>query len=209
MEHFILNRAHYHKLISEEDEFYYPLIFQTSLLNARYVGKTATMQIKGKEGEVEGVLLGVLGESLLSYFRKFLSSPDLLNASSLPFDETEHEWLETHLKTKPFPGIKYVSRPKGPPYYILLSEHGEFIIFTSISESELEDLPKINYNKIIMNESIEQLVSYVKGSLPKKLREKKKSPKTEPSLETKLKQLRISKFLKAAEEGAERPISTF
>ncbi|HLC48048.1 MAG TPA: hypothetical protein VJI13_03145 [Candidatus Norongarragalinales archaeon] len=203
MEFFILRRQNYHRLIAEEDEFYYPLIFQTPFLSARYIGKSAEMQLLGAKENFKGILIGISQESLLSYFKRYLSfMPDALSATSLQLEDDEHEWLAQHLKiTRPFTGIRYVSTPREPPYYILLSEHGEFLVFSSVSESELADLPKINYNRIITNEAIEQLANFLKAKLPKKLRDHPHKPqRAGPSLETKLKQLRISKFFKAAEE---------
>lgn len=200
MEYFLLHRNNYHRLISEEDEFYYPLIFQTPLLNSRFLGKIAELAIRGRKGKFSGMLIGVTERTLLSQFKGYFSfRPETLNASSLPFGEDEHEWMEAHLKLKPFPEIRYISKPRSPPYFILLSEIRDLLVFSSFSESELEDLPQINYNKIITNEAIEQLTSYVKSNLPRKLRGKHKAPIHE-NLEAKLKQLRISKFLKAAEE---------
>ncbi|MEK6953804.1 MAG: hypothetical protein AABX01_02270 [Candidatus Micrarchaeota archaeon] len=204
MEFFILNRSNYHKLISEEDEFYYPLIFQTPLLNARYVGKTAGLKIKGEKEKFSGLLLGVLSAPLISYFRNyFAANPQNLNSASLGLQDSEMDWLEAHLKiTKHFSGIKFISKPaKDGPFYILLTERDDFLIFSCISETELEDLPEINYNKIIMNEAIEQLAGYLKARLPKKPKGRGgKSEKHGPSLEIKLKQLRISKFFRSAEE---------
>lgn len=204
VEFFILQRSNYHKLISEEDEFYYPLIFQTPLLNARYIGKAAELKIRGEKNKFSGTLIGVLSSPLINYFHSyFTENPGNLNSASLGLQGTEMEWLEAHLKiTKHFNGIKFISTPaKEGPFYILLSERGDFLVFSCISESELDDLPEINYNKIITNEAIEQLAGYLKAKLPKKIKGKAgKGQKHEPSLETKLKQLRISKFLRAAEE---------
>ncbi|MFH1442776.1 MAG: hypothetical protein ABIG96_01965 [Candidatus Micrarchaeota archaeon] len=203
MEFFLIRKHEYSKLISEEDEFYYPIIFQTSLLNSRYIGKKTLLKLRGIAETFEGTLLGVSQEPLIDVFKKYFSnSPDRLSSSSLPIEENEFEWLDLHLKSKkPHAGVKFTSNPGKPPYYFLLSEKVDFLVFSSFSEEELEDLPQINYNKIILNESIEKLLSYLKQQLPKKPHEKKHR---EPSLETKLKQLRIAKFLKSAEEEAEK-----
>ncbi|MFH1750310.1 MAG: hypothetical protein ABH863_01375 [Candidatus Micrarchaeota archaeon] len=199
MEFFIMQRANYHKLISEEDEFYYPLIFQTPLLNARYLGKVAELKLKNGR-KYSGLLIGMLEKPLLEYFKEYFAGRRDAFSSSLRLQEDESEWLETHLKIKQhFTGMKYISKPAGGPYYVLLSERSDFLVFCTVSEAELDDLPEIKYNKIITNEAIEELASYLKIRLPKKLKAFRKI-KGEPSLETKLKQLRISKFFKAAAE---------
>ncbi len=196
VEHFILQKAEYHKLIPEEDQFLYPIIFQTPLLSARYIGKVAELRVRERKEKFGGMLFGVSDVPLIDHFKiYFRHSLDVLNASALPFDETEQEWLEAHLLgPRRISGIKYFSKPGEPPYYLLLSEQGDFLVFSSCSESELEDLPQINYNKIITNEAIEQLVSFLKSNLPKKLQHRKKGQRQQVPFEQKLKQMRISKF---------------
>jgi hypothetical protein len=200
MEFFLMNKANYHRLISEEDEFYYPLIFQTSLLNSRFLGKKAILPLKDG-GEFVGTLIGVTNLPLMEHFK--LYSRGILESTSLGIEENELEWLKTHVKSaRHFQKIRFNSNPMGAPYYILICEMGDAIAFGAFSENELEDLPKINYNKIIMNESIEKLTSYIKTQLPHAQRQKGKQ-KAE-SLEAKIKQLRISRFLKAAEVDSKK-----
>lgn len=197
MEFFILNKANYHKLISEEDEFYYPLIFQTSLLNSRFLGKNAQMPLKDGN-EYEGTLIGVINLPLIEHFLQY--SRSILENASLGIDENEMEWLKTHVKSaRHFQKIRFNSKPKSAPHYILVNESLDAVVFAAFSESELSDIPKINYNKIIMNESIEKLTSYVKTQLPHALKQKA-GKKRSQSLETKIKQLRISRFLKVEQE---------
>ncbi|MEK6842988.1 MAG: hypothetical protein AABY04_00710 [Candidatus Micrarchaeota archaeon] len=194
MEFFILDKAHYSKVISKEDEFYYPLIFQTPLLNSRYLGKTAEIKLRHIHEPYSGILIGVSQRSLLLHFKRYFGEEQgKLNASTLEVEEDEHEWLIMHKKiSKGFNGVKYISRPLEPPYYFLITEENGLIVISSFSESEMEDLPKINYNKIITNEAIEGLASYVKGELPKRDRSKKAKTQKPKQAE---KQVRISKFL--------------
>ncbi len=200
MEFFVFNKAHYHKLISAEDEFYYPLIFQTPLLNARFIGKHAEVKLTGGNGRLSGLLLGVTNETLLSYMKSYFHySPETLNASALPLQENERTWLESHFRIKkPFTGIRYISKPKQPPFYILLFEKHDIMALCSVAETEMAELPQINYNKIITNEAIEILVSYLKNALPKKLKTRGKTHRH--SIDTEIKQLRISKFLRVSDE---------
>lgn len=189
-----MDKQHYSKVIASEDEFYYPLIFQTPLLNSRYLGKTAEIKLRHVHEPYSGVLIGVSQRSLLLHFKRYFGDElDKLNASTLEVEEDEHEWLIMHRKiSKGFNGVKYISRPLEPPYYFLISEEAGLVVLSSFSESEMEDLPKINYNKIITNEAIESLASYVKEELPK--RERSKKAKIQKPKQTE-KQVRISKFL--------------
>ena len=195
MEQFLLSKHLLAKTIPSEDEFYYPLVFNSSLLHSRYIGKRTNVSLKNGMGTLEGIFLGTSHEPLLLHFRKHSSATPEKTVSL--FGESEKDWLSSNLKSISFSRCtKYLSNPKEPPYFFVLSDLKEALLFSSYSESEQEDLPEINYNRIITNESIDKLVSFLKSALPKKkIRESKERGKKSGEVK-KAKQTHLSRFLK-------------
>ena len=195
MERFLLHKGNFSRAIPSEDEFFYPLVFNTSLLNSRFIGKRTKVELKSEpSGTLEGIFIGSSNIPLSEHFKKH-SRLSLEKSSSLLEHGSEKEWLSENLKTLQFSkGIRFVSSPKEPPYYVVLTELKDALLFSSYSESEQEDLPEINYNRIITNESIDKLVSFLKGALPKRKAGEKK--KRSEKKESKKAQMRLQKFFR-------------
>lgn len=175
MELFLVHRQNFHRLFAE-DEFFYPLVFQTPLLQARYVGQQAKAAVSEWKQPLDGIFLGVLQETLYDYLKQRLPHNSL--SETLAAGDTEEAWLEQNTRHKThFDGVKYVSNPGSPPYKIFVSDLGHFVLLSSASETELEDF-KVGYNLVITNEAIEALTSLVKRRLPhhaEKFREPKRA----------------------------------
>ncbi len=193
MELFLVHARQYSKLFREEDAFFYPLALRTPLLQARYVGKPLTVRLKGLQLPLKGLFLGVIDQTLYSYFYKHLGK-DALALTSLSFGENEQEWLTAHTNSKTvFAGVKHFGNPREPPYTVVMTELGEWMLFTAFSEAEQVEPPQINFNLVITNEAIEKLERFLKRQLPlPKLVSRKKVPAAaKPHAE---KQLHLKKF---------------
>lgn len=163
MELFLVHKRNFHRLFAE-DEFFYPLVFQTPLLQARYVGHQAKAMVAAWKKPLEGVFLGVASEPLYDYLKQRLPRQTL--SETLAAGDAEEGWLEQNTRHKThFEGVKYVSNPANPPYKILVSDLSHFVLLSSFSENELEDF-KAGFNLVITNEAIEALTSLVKRRLP-------------------------------------------
>jgi len=167
MELALIQKENFHKIIKEEDDFFYPLLFNSSLLQSRFIGKQ--LRVKLRNGfEVKGIFLGEIRESLNAYIKKhshFKESP-----SFLEFDSPT-EWLGASLKSR-FDGVRFFTQKSKGPFSVTLQEMNGFLLFAAFSEAEQEDLPEINYNLVITNDAIDRLASFVKHGLPKVKKEK-------------------------------------
>lgn len=193
MELFLVHKQNFHKLFAE-DEFFYPLVFQTPLLQARYVGHQAKAVLASWKKPLEGIFLGVTPEPLYYYLKQRLPRQTL--SETLASGDTEEEWLEQNARhATHFDGVKYVSNPSTPPYKIFVSDLRDFVLLSSVSESELEDF-KAGFNLVITNESIEALTSLVKRRLPYHLGKSKPAKQSPVAPATfKARQAHLKKFL--------------
>ncbi|MFH1107523.1 MAG: hypothetical protein V1787_06565 [Candidatus Micrarchaeota archaeon] len=163
MEYFLVHKTNFHRLFSE-DEFFYPLVFNTPLLQARYIGQPAKVFAAGRRTPLEGMFLGLTGETLNDFLRKRLPPQTL--SSTLATSEDEEEWLRLNTRnTAVFGGVKCLSNPGRPPYRVFVCDAGHFILLASVAESEADDI-QMGYNLVITNEAIEALTSLVKRRLP-------------------------------------------
>ncbi len=193
MELFLVHKQNFHRLFAE-DEFFYPLVFNTPLLHSRYVGQQAKALLASWKKPLEGVFLGVTPQPLYDYLKQRLPRNAL--SETLAAGDTEEDWLEQNTRhAAHFDGVKYVSTPASPPYKIFVSDLGHFVLLSSASETELEDV-KVGYNLVVTNEAIEQLTSLVKRRLPYHV-EKPRHAKTSPLVPATFKgrQAHLRKFL--------------
>ncbi|MBU1197657.1 hypothetical protein KJ765_04040 [Candidatus Micrarchaeota archaeon] len=178
MELFLVHKQRYPKLFSEEDDFYYPLVLNTRLLYSRYIGKPISVKLVLFDQPLEGLFLGVIDHSLYSYFQRHIPK-SALAVTTLSFGEGAADWLALNTRSpRVFEGVKHLSDPKVPPYFVMLTDLGHFILFTAFSEQEQLDLPKINYNLVITNEAIDQLTRFLKRHLPRSQKKTRSSHKT-------------------------------
>ncbi len=194
MELFLVHKSTYSHLFREEDDFFYPLALNTPLLYARYVGKPISVRLQAFSKPWKGLFLGVIDQTLYSYFYKHLGS-EALAVSTLSFGENEEEWLELNTRSPhPFEGVKHISNPQDAPFFVVLSDLGGFLLFSAYSEQEQSDLPEINFNLVITNEAIERLKSFLKRQLPKSRHAGKHKLLRKPKLDKKH-QLHLKKFI--------------
>lgn len=174
MELFLLHKSRYAQWFRNEEAFFYPLALNTPLLQARFIGKPLSVKLQGHQKPLKGIFLGVIDETLYSYFYKHLGR-EALAVTTLVFGENEDDWLSRHVSAgKPLEGIAHVSNPREPPFFVVLASEGDYLVFAAFSEQEQADLPQVNFNLVVTNEAIEKLKGFLKRQLPKPIKHKKK-----------------------------------
>ena len=195
VELFLVHKSNYSRLFGQQDAFFYPLALNTPLLHARYVGKPLSVKLSAFSQPLSGLFLGVIDQTLYSYFYKHLGA-EALAVSTLSFGENEEEWLALNSRSPhPFEGVKHISNPKEPPFFVVLSDLGDCLLFSAYSEQEQTGLPQINFNLVITNESIEKLKSHLKKQLPHSRQLAWHKAAQKPSRQEKRQQTRLRKFL--------------
>ena len=154
MEIIKIPKKDYNKVIKQKDEFYDPLMFDTSLIQARFLGKEEIIELNGNEIKV--LYIGILRAPLLKYLKDYIYAIEGNYLDHVSFEEgkmimkSEEEkkrlYKEKTSKNTFFNGASIISNPKKPPYTILISKTKNDIIFYSLSDEEyhLKKLTKEN-----------------------------------------------------------------
>jgi hypothetical protein len=168
METIIIPKNKYEDIISDDEEFFDPLIFDTPLILARFIGTIHDLNVQGKK--VKAVKLGVTQESLFDYFKKYIYAINFhytdeayIDEGGIKFmNEEQRERLfekKTSLQTF-YKGAQIISSPKEPPYSVFIAVEGENIFLYAFSDAE-NCVVNFRQNDVIPESALDRLRSNI------------------------------------------------